>query len=498
MYIRIFYMKRQLLFVMTILSATLLFAAQTSESNKATLVPTQQLLASYLENDADLKNLALELKKSELNRENTQIDKGFTIKLSTGDMTIKFGDDTSVSVKPGVNATVPALNNLGIDVSSELGVENGKTSFNGASAKISVDIISDKTANREISLLKSDRTVLEAERNLSTKAIDKEKSFYQSLSKLLSSISSIVQKKNSLIDDQNSFEKTKLEGYSATSQTYIKAEMKVLSSERELESAIHTLINDYKLFYMNCGYEIEIDDNTDLTSLIPDDIPVVEAVDITQYKAENYTQVESNLWNQSVNQMSRDASTKLTLSANTGYSYRNTNGTASNTVSAGVSGSYQGLSLNASVNVPIASGSSSNTTGPGASSSSSSSPSLTLGLSYTPQTAKKNKIQDELTQIAIEQENAKVDSAYSAYENAVKEKLLKLEDIKWNEETNNRNYEMYTSVEKNMKDYYNRGLISEKDYTSAQINTLQAYVKQLTNRIDLIVYNDEVKAMFVE
>ena len=492
-------MKRQLLFVMTILSATLLFAAQAAESTKATLVPTQQLLASYLENDADLKNLALELKKSELNRESTQIDKGFTIKLSTGDMTIKFADDTSVSVKPGVNATIPALNNLGIDVSSELGVENGKTSFNGASAKISVDIISDKAANREISLLKSDRTVLEAERNLSTKAIEKEKSFYQSLSKLLSSISSIVQKKNALIDDQNSFEKTKLEGYSASSSTYIKAEMKVLSSERELESAIHTLINDYKLFYMNCGYEIEIDDNTDLISLIPDDIPVVEAVDITQYKAENYTQVESNLWNQSVNQMSRDASTKLTLSANTGYSYRNSNGTASNTVSAGVSGAYQGLSLSASVNVPIASGSSSNTTGPGAAATSnSSSPSLTLGLSYTPQTAKKNKIQDELTQIAIEQENAKVDSAYSAYENAVKEKLLKLEDIKWNEETNNRNYEMYASVEKNMKDYYNRGLISEKDYTSAQINTLQAYVKQLTNRIDLIVYNDEVKAMFVE
>ena len=494
-------MKRQLLFVMTILSATLLFAAQGSQSTKATLVPTEQLLASYLENDADLKNLALELKKSELNRESTQIDKGFTIKLSTGDMTIKFGDDTSVSVKPGVNATVPALNNLGIDVSSELGVQNGKTSFNGASAKVSVDIISDKAANREISLLKSDRTVLEAERNLSTKAIEKEKSFYQSLSKLLSSISSIVQKKNSLIDDQNSFEKTKLEGYSATSSTYIKAEMKVLSSERELESAIHTLINDYKLFYMNCGYEIEIDDNTDLTSLIPDDIPVVEAVDITQYKAENYTQVESNLWNQSVNQMSRDASTKLTLSANGGYSYKNNNGTSSNTVSAGVSGAYQGLNLSASVNVPIASGSSSGASagGPGAAaSSSSSSPSLTLGLSYTPQTAKKNKIQDELTQIAIEQENAKVDSAYSAYENAVKEKLLKLEDIKWNEETNNRNYEMYASVEKNMKDYYNRGLISEKDYTSAQINTLQAYVKQLTNRIDLIVYNDEVKAMFVE
>ena len=144
-------MKKQILFVMTILSATLLFAAQTTQETKATLVPTQQLLASYLENDADLKNLALELKKSELNRESTQLDKGFTIKLSTGDMTFKFGDDTSVSVKPGVNASIPALNNLGIDVSTDLGVQNGQASFNGASAKVSVDIISDKTANREIS-----------------------------------------------------------------------------------------------------------------------------------------------------------------------------------------------------------------------------------------------------------------------------------------------------------------------------------------------------------
>ena len=75
-------MKKQILFVMTILSATLLFAAQTTQETKATLVPTQQLLASYLENDADLKNLALELKKSELNRESTQLDKGFTFRFN--------------------------------------------------------------------------------------------------------------------------------------------------------------------------------------------------------------------------------------------------------------------------------------------------------------------------------------------------------------------------------------------------------------------------------
>ena len=473
--------------------------------NAVELVPTQELLASYLEQDSDLKNLALELKKAKLNQQSTQLDKSFTIKLSTGDMTMTFGDNNSFSVKPGVNATIPELNNLGVNVSSQLSVADGKTSFDSASATVSVDIISSNKANRDISLLKSERSVLEAERNLTAKASDKEKSFYKSLSSLLSSISNIVQKQNSIIDDFNSLEKIKLQGYASTSSTYIKAQMKLDSSERELESSIHTLIRDYKLFYLNCGLEIEIPEDTDLRELIPEDIPQVEAEDVTAYPAENYTQIESNLWNQTINQMTRDASTKLTLSANGGYSYRNTNNGGSNTVSAGVSAAYEGLSLSASVNVPISSGSSSSSaggSGSGAmgagSSGASSSPSVTLGITYTPTTSRKNKISDQLTEISIEQEQMKIDSAWSSYESAVREKQLKLEDIKWDAQTNQKNYEMYSAVEAEMLDYYNKGLISEKDYTSATINTLQAKVKGLINRIDLIVYNDEVKAMFVE
>ena len=469
------------------------------------LVPTQELLASYLEQDSDLKNLALELKKAKLNQQSTQIEKGFTIKLSTGDMTMTFGDNNSFSVKPGVNATIPELNNLGLNVSSQLSVNDGKTSFDSASATVSVDIISANKANREISLLKSERSVLEAERNLTAKATDKEKSFYKSLSSLLSSISNIVQKQNTIIDDYNSLEKIKLQGYASTSSAYIKAQMKYESSERDLESSIHTLIRDYKLFYLDCGYQIEIPEDTDLRELIPEDIPQVEAEDITAYPAENYTQIESNLWNQTINQKSRDANTKLTLTANGGYTYRNNNGNGSNTVSAGVSAGYEGLSLSASVNVPIDTGSSSSGAGgagAGAmgagSSGASASPSVTLGITYTPTTSKKNKISDQLTEISVEQEQMKIDAAWSSYESAVREKQLKLEDIKWDAQTNQKNYEMYSSVEEQMLDYYKKGLISEKDYTSATINTLQAKVKGLINRIDLIVYNDEVKAMFVE
>ena len=468
------------------------------------LVPTQQLLAAYLERDSDLKNLTLELQKAKLNQQSTAIDKGFSIKLSTGDMTFKFGDDNSFSVTPGVSATVPELSNLGLDVSSSLGVSDGQFSFNSASAKVSVDIISDKKANRDISLLQSERKVLEAERNLTSKALEKEKNFYKSLSTLLNSITNVLSKKSTVFDDNISFEKIKLQGYSSDSPSYVKAQMKLVSSERDYDTAVHSLIKDYKAFYINCGMEIDIPENTDFTQLIPGDISQVEAVDITSFKEENYKEIESAEWTQTINQMSRDASTKFTLSANGGYTYRNTNGTASNTVSAGVSGTYEGLGFNASVNVPIASGTTSGAgTGAGGAgglggAASTSSPSLTVGLTWTPNTAKKNDISQQLEQIAIEQEQMKVEAAYSSYESTVQERQLKLEDILWNIQSNQSNYDMYAKVEANISNYYARGLVSEKEYSSAQNNTVQAKVKQVVGYIDLIIYNNEVTAMFVE
>ncbi len=448
------------------------------------LVPTDQLLASYLEQDAELKNQTLELQKAKLNQQGTLIDKGISIKLQTGDMTFSFGDKASFSVKPGASVTIPQANNLGLNVNSQLSVAEGKTSFDSASATVSVDLISSNKAKRDINLLQQERKVLEAERSLTTKALDKEKSFYKSLSSLMSSVTSVLNKKSSVFDDNVSFEKIKLQGYAPDSASYVKAELKLFTSERDYQAAVHSLINDYKAFYISCGYEIEIPEDADFTQLIPDDIVQVEAVDITSFDKSKYKDIESNEWSQTINQMNRDAATKLTLTANGGYSYRNSNGKSSNSVNAGVSASYQGIGLNASVSVPVA--------------DEKSSPSLTVGLSWSPNTAKKNKISDQLEEIAIEQEQMKLDSAYSSYETTVQERQLKLADIMWTIQTNQTNLDMYEKVEANMKSYYDRGLISEKEYSSACNTTVQAKVKQISGYIDLIIYNNEVNAMFVE
>ena len=446
------------------------------------LVPTSQLLASYLEQDADLKNQALELQKAKLNQQLTQIDKGISVKLQTGDMTFTFGDNNSFSVKPGASVTIPQANNLGINLNSQFSVNKGKSTFDSAGASLSVDLISSNKANRDINLLQQERKVLEAERSLTSKALDKEKSFYKSLSSLLSSVTSVLSKKATVFDDNVAFEKIKLQGYDSSSASYVRAELKYFSSQRDYEAAVHSLIHDYKAFYLDCGKEIEIPEDFDFTLLIPSDIEEVSPLDITSFDKNSYKEIESTEWSQKINQMNREAATKLSLTANGGYTYRNNNGKASNSLTAGMNATYEGLGLNANVNVPISSGD----------------PSLTLGLTFTPNTFKKNNINDQLEQISIEQEAMKLDAAYSSYETTLRERQLKLEDILWNVKSNQTNYEMYVKVEESMKDYYKKGLISEKDYSSARNNTIQAKVKQISGYIDLIIYNNEVTAMFVE
>ena len=61
-------MKKKILVVLaTLLSFNYLAALE--------LVPTRELLASYLEQDADLKNLTLEVQKARLNQKSNLIDR---------------------------------------------------------------------------------------------------------------------------------------------------------------------------------------------------------------------------------------------------------------------------------------------------------------------------------------------------------------------------------------------------------------------------------------
>ena len=63
---------------------------------------TCDLLLGYIENDSSVKENALSVQKAQLSLESAKINNNFDITLSTGNITFKFDDESSFSIKPAV------------------------------------------------------------------------------------------------------------------------------------------------------------------------------------------------------------------------------------------------------------------------------------------------------------------------------------------------------------------------------------------------------------
>lgn len=450
------------------------------------IVPTSELLASYLERDSDLKKLTIELQKEKLNYQSTKIDNGFDIQLSTGTMRFTVGDDFSFKVNPSVSVKLPQYSNLGIKASSEVSVTNDSTfgdSVSDTSISLTMDILSSSRAEREITFLKAERSILEAERALTKKALEKEQTFYKNLSKLLNKVSSIIAAQQDYYDDKINFEKIKAQGYAKTSSTYRRAEMQVLGDEHDIESDERTLFNDYRIFYIECGKNLNLDDLTDYMSLVPDDIELVEPLNVHDYVPDNYTETEKAIWTYKINQMTRQASKDYYLGASAGYTLANSD-TKSDSIDLGIDGTYGGVGANLGVAIPVT--------------SDNFNPSITMGITVKPNTFKKNKITAQIEDLSEEEEKMAIENARINYITAAKQKDLDLESILWERSTNNQNLELYKNLEDDMLKWYKQGIITESEYLSAKVNRLKSSVLQIVNYIDVIVYNSEIKSMFVD
>ena len=510
--------KKNLLCAFVLSVSVMLFAQsqeseQKDEQNKkifsdikttSEIIPTSELLAGYLERDSDLKNLMINLQKEQISSQITKLDSGFDISLSTGNMTFKFnnGEDcnTLFSVSPKVEASLPGRMNLKASVSGKVnaGAKNTSTEdseddpnediVSNISLKLSADIISSSGLKKEINLLKAERSIIEAERNLKTKVLDKENSFYTDYKNLLSSISSIIAKEKTYYDDKIDFEKIKAQGYTKTSSTYRRAEMNVLSDEHEIEVKKRTLVSDYKIFYIKCCYRLTIDDETDFMKLVPTDIVEVEALNIHDYDPKNYTSTEKAEWTNKINTMTRESNKNFTLSASGGYTFKSDNakdvdGKKHDTVDVGLEASYGGLAITAETNIPLME---------------NPSPTLTLSVGVNPNTFKKNKLEKQKEELNEKQEKLDISSAKKDLGTKAQKKDMELADIYWERTKNNENLAMYETLENDMLKWYNQGVITESEYLSAKVNRQQASVNKIINLIDMIMYNSEIKTMFVE
>ena len=468
--------KRKLLIIAAAVSLSFFAAAET-------LPDTTELLLSYIENDSELKNLTIAAKKAQLSYDSTKIDKGFDVTLASGNITIKLSEDgTNVSAKPSVKASLPQASNLSAEVQTSVNSNTDETKVSDTAVSLGVDILSTSTLSNKISLMKAERSVVEAERKLSKRVLSAEKEFYTELKGLLTTINSIMSSKQQLYSDTIDFEAVKIQGYSKSSSTYRKAELKVITNQHDIESSLHSFIHDAVVFYKKCGYDISIDENTDLMSLVPSDIEAGDALNILDFNKADYTSIESAEWTYKINSMERSTNKTYSLSATAGYTFDNSS-TQSDTVDAGLSGKIGGLSLGAGVSVPVG--------------TESSYPAITLSMSLSPNTFRKNSISKKQDALTEEQELLAIQTAESEYETKVVETQQKLDSLLWDQKTIEQNLLMYEELERDMAAMYKQGFTSESEYLSAQTNLNTYIIKKVMNQIELIMYNDDVVMNFI-
>ena len=477
-------MKKKLFFLF---STSLFFLAiiNAEPQSSQRLPDTTTLLLSYVENDAELKNLILAAKKSALSYQSAKIDTGFDVTLSNGSVTLQVNDDgTKLTAKPSVKMSLPQASNLSVTAQTNFSSESSNTSLSNTSVAVGIDIISSAVISNKLTKLKAERAVTEAQRKIEKRAIAAEKEFYTALKNLLSSINTIMTKRQTLYEDSIDLEAKKVQGYSESSSTYRQAELKVISDQHEIDSAIHSFKYDCVVFYKNCGYDLEIDDKADLMSFVPSGIDEVEPADILKFDKALYTEIENANWTYYINSMERSSKKNYGLSASAGYTFDNSI-TNSDSIDAGLSGTFGGLTVGAGISLPVKS------------SQSSISPAYTLSASLNPNTFRKNSITKKQNVLTEEQELLAIQTAESAYETKLVEFQQKLDTLLWEKKTVEENISMYGGLEKDMAQLYQQGYINETDYLSAKNNLNSSIIKKISNLIDLIIYNDDVISNFV-
>ena len=468
-------------------STSLFFLAiMNAEPQSSQRLPdTTTLLLSYVENDAELKNLILAAKKSALSYQSAKIDTGFDVTLSSGSVTLQVNDDgTKLTAKPSVKMSLPQASNLSVTAQTNFSSESSNTSLSNTSVAVGIDIISSAVISNKLTKLKAERAVTEAQRKIEKRAIAAEKEFYTALKNLLSSINTIMTKRQTLYEDSIDLEAIKVQGYSESSSTYRQAELKVISDQHEIDSAIHSFKYDCVVFYKKCGYDLEIDDKADLMSFVPSGIDEVEPADILKFDKALYTEIENANWTYYINSMERSSKKNYGLSASAGYTFDNSI-TNSDSIDAGLSGTFGGLTVGAGISLPVKS------------SQSSISPAYTLSASLNPNTFRKNSITKKQNVLTEEQELLAIQTAESAYETKIVEFQQKLDTLLWEKKTVEENISMYGDLEKDMAQLYQQGYINETDYLSAKNNLNSSIIKKISNLIDLIIYNDDVISNFV-
>lgn len=440
------------------------------------------LLEGYLRNNLEVQTLSGAMEREFLEHNITELSNGFRFKLATGTATFTMGSAGSITFKPSASLAVPQVANMTLSVSADIHIDDNDATdtLSNLSFSVGADILSASGKKRALSLLRAERDVLVAQRNLQNGFVKAETQFFEELKSLYNLASDVIKAEQELYDDQLSFDQIKAQGYRTTSSRYRTAQMQVLSDQHTVQSKRRELEREARIFASNCGTTYEAEDPFDF---LPSEIPEVELLKVSDFDREAYTKIENAQWTQKVNTLSREAETALTLTGSAGYTINNSL-TKSDSVDAGAALTWNdtGLTVSAGASLPVG--------------ADSFAPVYTLGVSIDPLAFTLAKLNTRIEAIDASQEELAVQDAEQDYKTAVISQRSSRANLLWQKQTYDETYTLYEELEADMARYLRQGIISESEYRSSLVNKESARIKCLVTRLDMIVYNNETMLLF--
>lgn len=434
-----------------------------------------ELLQNYCNQDIQFEELAISYQQAELSHRKTQIDNGVEFSASTGSIKIEFADNqVNTSLSPSISVKIPSLSNTEAKISVPISIEED-VSMQNAGISLSTEIISSSKANRELTLEKSLRSVEEAQRKLTARIVALEKAFLNELKNLYSLGLDVYEAEEDLLTKQISFEGIKLQGYSTTSPKYRSSQLSVKSAEYDLEKAKRKYSNSLEKFLAACGAT-----ELDIYSL---EIPETELLKITDFPKNKFSAIENVVWSNYLNSTSRNNKKDFTLSANTSANFSLMNETMSSSIGAGLTAAFKGISGNMNFSFPT---------------NDKSNPSVSFSLSWNPNQSKIASISEETSTLQEQQEVLSLKKAEESYTDTVNEYETNRENLLWQYEKNLEEETMYKELAEDTQYWYNEGIVSESEYRQANSNYAKAILSVTSSKIDQLIYNLDLKSLFVE
>ena len=470
------------------------------------------LLFGYLKNDLSLQKYTLTAQMEALEYDATKIENGIELTLSSGTVKIQSSDNgTKYTFTPSLSLEIPEFQDTTISASLPMTKNNDGSFLDNGSIKISSGIITSAPLKRKITLMQAERDYNEAVLNAQNQALTVENSFYTNLKTLYGYVSKVLTAKDDLYDDELDLRVLKAQGYSEKSASFRKKNLECQSDRRNVAEALRKLERETSIFAAKCGVEYErvftpekfdrkkADEIENLAfesvmNFLPSEIPEVDMEDILSYKSESYTKTESALWTKKINDMIRKTDYSMELGAYAGYTF---NETSSNydTVDGGLTFDWKGITAQAGISLPTGQKLfplDSPSTG-----KTSKSPVYTFALTLKPNTWRLSKIDKAQDKLDEKLDEISIKSASDDYETALLDKLTSRGDLRWSEKSYAEEYDMYSQLEFDMDNWLTQGIVTKSDYLDAANNRDKARMNILINAVEKIIYNNEVKLMFV-